>query len=109
MKLTLFTEELRECLNAAGLSDCGENDSWNYWYQRILKAHNDAVERQIATEQAENAKLRELCRRYGEYVSQDRCEGCVYKTRCNNGLIDECWQRSEICDLARELEIEVGG
>lgn len=60
MKLTLFTEELRECLNAAGLSDCGENDSWNYWYQRVLKAHNDAVERQIVTEQAENAKLREL-------------------------------------------------
>ena len=57
-----FTEELRKCLNAAGLSDCGENDAWNYWYQRVLKAHNEAVERQIATEQAENAKLRELVR-----------------------------------------------
>lgn len=54
----------------------------------------------------ENAKLRELCRRYSEYVSQDRCEGCVYKTRCNNGLIDECWQRGEVCNLARELGIE---
>ena len=59
----LFTEKLRKCLNAAGLSDCGENDAWNYWYQRVLKAHNEAVERQIATEQAENAKLRELVRR----------------------------------------------
>jgi len=63
VKVTLFTEELRKCLNAAGLSDCGENDSWNYWYQRVLKAHNDAVERQIATEQSENAKLRELAAR----------------------------------------------
>lgn len=59
----LFTEELRKCLDAAGLSDCGENDAWNYWYQRVLKAHNEAVERQIATEQVENAKLRELCER----------------------------------------------
>lgn len=55
---------------------------------------------------SEMAGLRELCRRYGEYVSQDRCEGCVYKTRCNNGLIDECWQRGEIRDLARKLGIE---
>ena len=55
----------------------------------------------------ENAKLRELCRRYVEYISQDRCEGCVYKMKCNNGLIDECWQLGEIRDLARELEMEV--
>ena len=57
--------------------------------------------------ESENAKLRELCRRYGEYVSQDRCEGCVYKMRCNNGYMDECWQLSEIRDLARELGMEV--
>lgn len=79
MKLTLFTEELRKCLNAAGLSDCGENDSWNYWYQRVLKAHNDAVERQIATEQAENAKLRELVRIAGTYCVNGLCgkdDGC---------------------------------
>ena len=58
--------------------------------------------------QAENAKLRELARRYGEYVSHDRCEGCVCKSRCNDGEIEECWQRTEIRKLARELEIEVG-
>ena len=27
--------------------------------------------------QTENAKLRELCKRFAEYVSQDNCEGCV--------------------------------
>ena len=59
MKITIFSEELRECLNAAGLSDCGENDAWNYWYQRLMNAYNESVERQIMTEQAENAKLRE--------------------------------------------------
>ena len=66
----------------------------------------EQVSNRLTELEAENAKLRELCRRYGEYVSQDRCEGCVYKTRCNNGLIDECWQRGEIRDLARELLIE---
>ena len=60
MKITIFSEELRKCLNAAGLSDCGENDTWNYWYQRLMNAYNESVERQIMTEQAENAKLREL-------------------------------------------------
>lgn len=37
----------------------------------------------------ENAKLRELCRRFSEYVSYDRCEGCVVKRRCNDGEVDE--------------------
>lgn len=56
--------------------------------------------------ESENTKLRELCRRYGEYISQDRCEGCVYKMRCNNGWMNECWQLGEIRDLARELGVE---
>jgi hypothetical protein len=58
--------------------------------------------------QAENAKLRELVRRYGEYVDQDRCEGCAYKSRCDEGYIEECWQLTEIRELARELEMENG-
>ena len=57
--------------------------------------------------QAENAKLHELVRRYAEYVSHDRCEGCVCKSRCNDGEIEECWQRKEIREIAPELEIEV--
>lgn len=55
----------------------------------------------------ENTKLRELVRRYVEYTSQDRCEGCVFKLRCNDGEVDECWQLTEIRELARELGIEV--
>lgn len=58
---------------------------------------------------AENAKLRELCKRFAEYVSQDRCEGCVFKRRCNDGEIEECWQRTEIRSAAHELGIEVDG
>ena len=68
MKITIFSEELRECLDAAGLSDCGENDTWNYWYQRLMNAYNESVERQIMTEQAENAKLRELIADLWEYI-----------------------------------------
>ena len=56
---------------------------------------------------AENAKLRELCKMFAEYVSQDRCEGCVVKRRCNDGEVEECWQRTEIRKVARELRIEV--
>ena len=56
-----FNNELCECLNAAGLSDCGENDAWNYWYQRVYKAHNQAIDRITETQRVENAKLRALC------------------------------------------------
>lgn len=58
--MTIFSEELRKCLNEAGLSDCGENDAWSYWYHRVMESHIEAVDRATATEQAENAKLREL-------------------------------------------------
>ena len=68
----------------------------------LEEANNQAEE--VCTE---NAKLRELVRRFCEYVSQDRCEGCVMKLRCNEGLIEECWQRSDIRTLASELGIEV--
>ena len=55
----------------------------------------------------ENAALRELCKRLVEYVSQDRCEGCVCKRRCDDGMIEECWQMTEIRGLARGLGFEV--
>ena len=54
-----FNDELRKCLNAAGLSDCGENDAWNYWYHRVHKAHDQAVDRVTEAQRAENAKLRD--------------------------------------------------
>ena len=69
---------------------------------------NDDELREFAEEiLAENAKLRELVRMYVEYTSQDRCEGCVCKSRCNEGDVEECWQLTEIRGLARELGIEV--
>ena len=61
----------------------------------------------VSNLEAENAKLRELCNRFAEYVSQDRCEGCVCKSRCNDGEIDECWQLVEIRAAAHELGVEV--
>ena len=102
MKITIFSEELRKCLNAAGLSDCGENDTWNYWYQRLMNAYNESVERQIMTEQAENAKLRELVRIAGTYCVNGLCgkdDGCplyLGKPYC------------ALPDRMRELGIEVG-
>lgn len=108
MRIMLFTEELRKCLNAAGLSDCGENDAWNYWYQRVLKAHNEAVERQIATEQAENAELRELLRKV-EHYERMGCYECPYADGCDAGtLYDEnCAMSREIERKKHELGIEV--
>ena len=55
------------------------------------EAHNDAVERQIATEQSENAKLRELC---WELFEAERI-----------GTTSDYWH--ELCGRARELGIEV--
>jgi len=67
----------------------------------------DRIDAEFDRTKTENAKLRELVRRYGEYTSQDRCEGCVCKARCNDGYVDECWQLTEIRGLARELGVEV--
>ena len=53
----------------------------------------------------ENTKLRELVRRYSEYTDQDRCEGCVVKSRCNDGEVDECWQLTEIREMEKELGV----
>lgn len=53
----------------------------------------------------ENAKLRELVRRYSEYTDQDRCEGCVLKRSCDDGEIDECWQIAEIREMEKELGV----
>lgn len=55
----------------------------------------------------ENAKLRELCKLFAAHVSPDRCEGCICKSRCNEGEIDECWQLTEIREAAHELGVEV--
>lgn len=101
----LFTEELRKCLDAAGLSDCGENDAWNYWYQRVLKAHNEAVERQIATEQVENAKLLELVRVMFYCMQYEReCDGC--RMNGADGAVTELVGCDGLRDRMRELGVD---
>ena len=55
----------------------------------------------------ENEKLRTLAKRFAEYVDQDHCEGCVTKSRCNAGLVEECWQLTEIREMAKPLGITV--
>ena len=75
--------------------------------RREYQATIDSLVDECTDHETEKAKLRELCRRFSEYVSYDRCEGCVTKRQCNNGEVDECWQMGEIRKLARELGIEV--
>ena len=70
-----------------------------------IKDERNLYKRQADKLAAENAKLRELVRKYGEFTDQDRCEGCVFKSRCDDGEIDECWQYTEIRELARELGV----
>lgn len=104
--ITIFSEELRKCLDAAGLSDCGENDAWNYWYQRLMNAYNESVERQIMTEQAENAKLRELVRVFYHCTTSGVCDECPV-----NGGGAVHLMPDTICDTMhdrmRELGVEV--
>ena len=76
-------------------------------YADQMEANEKKAVSENAKLRAENVKLRELVRKYGEYTGQDRCEGCVCKSRCNDGDVDECWQLTEIRGLARELGIEV--
>jgi len=72
-------------------------------YADQMEANEKRAVSENAKLRVENVKLRELVRKYGEYTDQDRCEGCVYKTRCNDGLIDECWQMIEIRKLLKEI------
>ena len=105
MKITIFSEELRECLDAAGLSDCGENDTWNYWYQRLMNAYNESVERQIMTEQAENAKLRELLAdAFEDMVAWQRVIACSNEWGYGRGCREQLF---ELRDAMRDLGVEV--
>lgn len=58
----------------------------------------------------ERDRLRDIVRMYASYVDDDRCEGCVCKRACNDGMVEECWQLTEIRKAekeARELGIEI--
>lgn len=55
---------------------------------------------------AENEKLRQVASLAAEYISHDRCEGCVIKIACNNCELDECWMTTELRNQLRELGVE---
>ena len=86
------------------------NEEYTEFLRKWIDSETDVKKRAVLviaeSIETENEKLRELARRFGEYVSQDRCEGCVVKSRCNNGDVEECWQMTEIRALANELGIE---
>ena len=84
-------DDLQRANDAVRDAEHDESCAWD----RVRKAEYEAD------------KLRELCKRFAEYVSQDRCEGCVYKRRCDGGEIDECWQLTEIRESAYELGVEL--
>ena len=69
---------------------------------------DDPVLAEIRRLYGENDGLRDLVRLFADYVGPDRCEGCVTKTRCNDGLIDECWIFTMIREMADDLGIEIG-
>lgn len=69
----------------------------------------DRIDANVKRLEAENTKLRELCDMFVEYVEHDRCEGCICKTRCNEGDIYECWQLTEIHEAANELDVYIKG
>lgn len=56
---------------------------------------------------AENAKLRKVANLISEYISYDRCEGCVVKTACNSHELDVCWMVTELRNQLRKLGVEV--
>jgi len=95
----------RDCVfwDVDGICNCVMHDGIPYCKSESIDTKNDDADGL----KEENDKLRELVRKYSEYTSQDRCEGCVCKARCNDGYVDECWQFAEIRGLARELGIEV--
>lgn len=68
-----FNTELRKCLDAAGFSDCGENDEWSYWYLRLHRAHDATVDRLADCHRTEIAKLCEQI----EHLQPTDCEGNV--------------------------------
>ena len=77
------------------------------YYERMMDEIAIEHRQQVDQLQAENKKLWELVLMYNDYTSQDRCEGCVLLSRCNKGEVSECWQLTEIRELARELGVEV--
>ncbi len=41
------------------------------------------------------------------HMRADGCEGCVYKARCDNGLLDECVEVTEFTKRASRLGVDL--
>ena len=55
----------------------------------------------------ENEQLRKVIDLCSEYISDDRCEGCVVKHACYNGDVDDCFMRVRLINMMHDLGIEV--
>lgn len=94
-ELDFCLKHVPNCDGCEAMLDCWE----------CLRADSSQKERKRLD--YENGQLRELCKLFSEYVSYDRCEGCICKSACSDGEIDECVQLREILETAHELEIDV--
>ena len=88
---------------------CDDEDFVRHFADRLTRQLYQEVIADAGSEHLryENDLLRELALLFAEYVGQDRCEGCVYKSRCNEGLMSECVMLGEIRAKAERLGIEV--
>lgn len=77
--------------------------------EKLDSAHRNAIRnaQEYNRVRDENEQLHELCDRLIEYINDDRCEGCICKTTCRNAELDECWQRTDIREMADKLGMAV--
>lgn len=84
-------------------------DQTNVEHLRAVIAEQEAtieyLREMCKKEETENAKLWELIRLTAEYLSQDRCEGCICKRACDSGELDMCWIARKLMDTMCELGV----
>lgn len=61
----------------------------------------------VARLESENDRLRDISRLVAEFLSHDRCEGCVTKRACNAGELDHCWMAEELVRMLGEVGEQV--
>lgn len=75
-------------------------------WQRPVEALDSEGAKKLHRLQAENVNLWQVASLAAEYISYDRCEGCVIKTLCNNHGLDECWMTTKLRKKLRELGVD---
>ena len=76
-------------------------------WKRPVEALSSEGVNELHRLQAENVNLWQVASLAAEYISHDRCEGCVIKTACNNHELDECWMTTKLRKKLCELGVEV--